>query len=129
MCQCFSKIEDLCSQAMKQAAKEVFENKMHYHGTMKTVARAYLNNRECSVYFLSELKLRRIFPAVDFVNTNQVYFKYTSSILQVYFKYTSSIVQVYFLKKNLANYQMVAQIFLRDWSLCGKTKLYSDFLI
>ena len=81
MCQCFSKIEDLCSQARKQAAKEVFENKMHYHGTMKTVARAYLNNREGSVYFLSELKLRRIFPAVYFVNTNQVYFKYSSSIL------------------------------------------------
>ena len=83
---------------MKQAAKEVFENKMHYHDTMKTIASAYLNNRECSVYFLPELKLRRIFPAVHFVNTNL----------------PKERVQVYFLKKNLANYQMVAQIFSRD---------------
>ena len=42
---------------------------------MKTIAKAYLSNRECSVqeavyHILSELKLRRIFPAVYFVNTN-----------------------------------------------------------
>ena len=75
MCQYFSKTEDQCSQAMKQAAKEVFENNIHHHDTMKTIARAYLSNRECSaqeaVYqILPELKLRRIFPAVHFVNTN-----------------------------------------------------------
>ena len=48
---------------------------MHHHDTMKTIAKAYLSNRECSVqeavyHILSELKLRRIFPAVCFVNTN-----------------------------------------------------------
>ena len=67
--------EDQCSQAMKQVAKEAYENKMHHHHTMKTIAKAYLNNRECSVqeavyHVLPELKLRRIFPAVYFVNTN-----------------------------------------------------------
>ena len=60
---------------MKQAAKEAFENNMHNHDIMKTVAKAYLSNRECSVHeamyhILPELKLRRIFPAVYFVNTN-----------------------------------------------------------
>ena len=75
MCQYFSKTKDQCSQAMKQAAKEAFENNMHHHDTMKTIAKAYLSNRECSVqkavyHILSELKLRRILPAVYFVNTN-----------------------------------------------------------
>ena len=49
MCQYFSKTEDRCSQAMKQAAKEAFENNMHHHETMKTIAKACLSNRECSV--------------------------------------------------------------------------------
>ena len=55
---------------MKQAAKEAFENNIHHHhDTMKTIAKAYLSNRECSVleavyHILPELKLRRIFPAV-----------------------------------------------------------------
>ena len=75
MCQYFSKTEDQCSQVMKQAAKQAFENKMHHHDTMKTIAKAYLSNRECSVkeaiyHILPELKLWRIFPAVSFVNTN-----------------------------------------------------------
>ena len=74
MCQYFSKTEDQCSQAMKQAAKESFENNMNHHDTMKTFAKAYISNRECSVqevvyHILPELKLRRIFPAV-FANTN-----------------------------------------------------------
>ena len=34
---------------MKQAAKEDFENNMHHHGTMKTIAKAHLSNHECSV--------------------------------------------------------------------------------
>ena len=42
---------------------------------MKTIARAQLNNRQCSVQevmynILTELKLRRIFPTVYFVNAN-----------------------------------------------------------
>ena len=53
---------------MKQAAKDGFKNKMHHHT-------AYLSIRICSVkevvyHILSELKLRRIFPAVYFVNEN-----------------------------------------------------------
>ena len=48
---------------------------MHHHDTMKTIAKASLNSRECSVqeevyHILPELKLRIIFPAVYFVNTN-----------------------------------------------------------
>ena len=75
MCQCFSKTEDQCLQALKQAAKEAYENNMHHHDTMKTITKAYLNSRQCSVqeavyHILPELKLRRIFAAVYFVNTN-----------------------------------------------------------
>ena len=75
MCLYFSKIEGQCSQAMKHAAKETFEKNMHHHDTMKTFAKSYLSNRECSVqeeayHILSELKLRTIFPVVTIVNTN-----------------------------------------------------------
>ena len=75
MCQYFSKTEDQCSQVIKQAVKEAFENHMHYHGIMKTISRAYLSNRDCSVqeavyHIFPKLKLRRIFPNVYFVNTN-----------------------------------------------------------
>ena len=75
MCSYFSKSEDQCSQAMKEAAREAFENNAGQYQTMKTIARAYLSKRECSVqeavyHILPELKLRRVFPAVQFVNTN-----------------------------------------------------------
>ena len=75
MCQYFSKTEDGCTQAMKKTTKEVFKNKMDHHDTMKTVAKAYLSDRECflqeAVYpILPELKVSRIFHAVYFVNTN-----------------------------------------------------------
>ena len=75
MCQYFLQTEDQCSQAIKQAAKEAFKNNMHHHDAMRTIARAYLSNRVRSVqeavYHISpELKLRRIFPVVHFVNTN-----------------------------------------------------------
>ena len=36
----FSKTEEQCSEAMKQAAKDAFENNMHHHGIMKTIAKA-----------------------------------------------------------------------------------------
>ena len=60
---------------MKQAAKEAFENKLHHHDTMKTIAKAYLSNRECSIqeavyHILPELKLRRIFLAVYCIKAN-----------------------------------------------------------
>ena len=46
---------------------------MHHHDTMKKLAKASLSNRECFLqepvyHILPELKLRRIFPAVYFVN-------------------------------------------------------------
>ena len=49
MCQYFSKIENPCSQAMKQAVKEAFQDNMVHHDTMKTFAKAYLSIRGCSV--------------------------------------------------------------------------------
>lgn len=75
MCQYFSKPRDRCSQSMKQASKEVFENSMHRHDSIKTSAKGYLSNREGSVqkvvyHTLPELKLRIIIPDVYFVNTN-----------------------------------------------------------
>ena len=75
MCSYFSKSEDQCSQAMRQAAKEALENNIGHYQSMKTITRAYLSKRECSVqeavyHVLPELKLRRVFPAVQFVNTN-----------------------------------------------------------
>ena len=69
MCPYFPKAEDGYSQAMKQVAKEAFENNMHHHDTMETIAKAYLSNQECSVQE-AVFKLRRIVPAVYFVNTN-----------------------------------------------------------
>ena len=75
LCQYFSKNEDQCSQSMKEADKEAFENNMHHHDTMKTIFRAYLSSRDCSVlevvyHILPELKLRRKFLAVHIANIN-----------------------------------------------------------
>ena len=49
MCQYFSKTENQCSHTMKQAAKKPFENNMDHHDNMKTISKAYLSNRDCSV--------------------------------------------------------------------------------
>ena len=49
MCQYFSKTENQCLQSVKQAAKETFKNNMHHHDTMKSIAKACLSNKECSV--------------------------------------------------------------------------------
>ena len=75
MCQYFSKIEDQCSQTMKQEVRKNIKNNIHHRDTIKTIAKAYLSNKECSVretvfLILAELKLRRIFPAVYFANIN-----------------------------------------------------------
>ena len=61
MCQYFSKTEGQCSKVMKLVAKEVFQNKMYDHDTMKTIAKAYFSSRESSVqgkvyHILSVLK-------------------------------------------------------------------------
>ena len=103
MCQYFSKTEDQCSQIIKQTAKEAFENNMHDHGTIRTIAKVYLSNRESSVqdsvyHILSDLKLSRIFPAVYFNNINLL----------------EERVQVLLPKRNLVNYPMIDHIFSRD---------------
>ena len=41
ICQYFSKTQDQCSQAMKQAGKEAVESNMYPHDTMKTIAKAF----------------------------------------------------------------------------------------
>ena len=75
ICLCFLETEDQCSQAMKKAVKEAFENNIHHHDALKTIAKAYLSNRDCPVqeavyHILPKLNLKRIFQAAHFVNTN-----------------------------------------------------------
>ena len=71
LCQCISKTQAQCPQAMKQAAKETLEGSMHHLGTM--ITKACLSNweylvQEAVYYILLELKLRRISPALCIVN-------------------------------------------------------------
>ena len=75
MCSYFSKSEDQCSAAMKQAAKEVLDNEFGHFDAMKNILHAYASKQECSVHkavyhVLPELHLLRVFPSVYFVNTN-----------------------------------------------------------
>ena len=75
MCSYFSKFEDECSLAMRQAAKEAFENNLSNYKTIQGIALAYVNKRECSVqetvyHVLPELHLRKISPGVYFDNSN-----------------------------------------------------------
>ena len=49
MCAYFSKTEDETSEAMKQAAKEVFVSGKSNFGKMKAIARAYITKLERSV--------------------------------------------------------------------------------
>ena len=75
MCFYFLKSEDKCSFAMKQAALEAFNTKLDQFNAMKNILKAYTSNRKCSVqeavyHILPELHLRRVFPGVQFVNTN-----------------------------------------------------------
>ena len=68
ICKYFSKTEDQCSQAKKQAAKEAFENSMHHHDTGKKIAILYSTSVQETVHHI--LNLKGIFPTVYFVNTN-----------------------------------------------------------
>ena len=75
MCSYLSKQEDKCSQAMKQAVKEAFENNLDNYQQMKSVAHAYSSKRECSVqesvyHIMPELWLRKMFPGVIYANSN-----------------------------------------------------------
>ena len=60
---------------MKQASREALDNNKDHRDPMKTIVKACLNNRDCSIqetvyHILPELKGNRIFAAVYFVNTN-----------------------------------------------------------
>lgn len=88
----FTKTKGLRVQAMRKEANEVFENNKHHHNAIKTIAKVFLCNRECSLqeaayHIFPELKLRRIFLAVTFLT--QIFQRKCS-------KY-------YFQKKNLEN--------------------------
>lgn len=75
MCAYFSKSEDESSEAMRQAAKEAVNSNLSSYQQMKSIARAYITKRECSVqeavyHIMPELWLRKTYPGVSFVKTN-----------------------------------------------------------
>lgn len=61
--------------SMRQAAKEAMKSNLSSYEQMKSIARAYITKRKCSVqeavyHVMPELWLRKTFPAVVFINTN-----------------------------------------------------------
>ena len=99
MCRNFSKTEDQCSRALKQAAKKALRT-TYLYGTMKRFAKDYLSSPECSVqdavyHILPELNLKKIFLALYFVNTKSSKRKCWSITLRK------------------ASYQTIAQMFSR----------------
>ena len=75
MCKYLSKTEDECSKAMKQAFVDARENNLGKFDEMIKIAQAYAANRECSVQepvyqVMPELRLRKTFPGVHFLNSN-----------------------------------------------------------
>ena len=75
LCSYLSKQEDEVSLAMAEAAREAKESNASKFEQMKKIARAYTTHREISVqeavyHILPELNLRKIFPKVEFANTN-----------------------------------------------------------
>ena len=77
----FSKEEDETSEAMKQAAREALAGNKSDCEKMKAIARAYATKRECSVQeavylVMPELLLRKMFPAVIFLNSNMLEKRY-----------------------------------------------------
>ena len=60
---------------MNQGAGEFFDTKVDQFNSMKNILKVYTSYRKCSVqeavyHILPELHLRRVFPGVQFVNTN-----------------------------------------------------------
>ena len=47
-----------CSQTMKEIAKEAFENNMHHHDTMKTIAKDYLSNLGGSLPYFARIEAK-----------------------------------------------------------------------
>ena len=75
MCAYLSKLEGECSHAMHEAFKDPFSKNVDNNNQMKSIARAYTNNRKCSVqefvyHVLRGLGLRKTFPGVIFANSN-----------------------------------------------------------
>ena len=75
MCAYSSRAEDKSSEAMKQAVKEAMKRNLSSYEQMKTIARAYITKRECSVqeaiyHVIPELWLRKSYALVIFINTN-----------------------------------------------------------
>ena len=75
MCAYFSKAEDGTSEAMKEAAKDVFNSGVSDYEKMKAIAKTYTTKRECSVQgavylIMPELWPRKTFPKDMFLNSN-----------------------------------------------------------
>ena len=75
MCAYLSKSEGECSHAMQEAFKDAFSKNLDNNNQMKSITRAYTNNRECSVqefvyHVLRGLWLRKTFPGAIFANSN-----------------------------------------------------------
>ena len=65
-----------CSLAMKEAFKQANDMNVSKFDTMYKIARAFSDNRECSVQeavyqLMPQLWMRKTYPVVKFVNTNQ----------------------------------------------------------
>ena len=65
MCAYFCNSYDESSEAMKQAAKETIKMNLISYKQMKTIARAYITRRECSVreavyHVMPEMWLRKL---------------------------------------------------------------------
>jgi len=75
MCAYLSKSEDESTEAMKQAAKEAYENGKTIQERMKLISKAYRTQREMSIQeavsiVLPEIWLRKTSPGVIFANSN-----------------------------------------------------------
>ena len=73
VCSYLLKFEDKCSFSMKQVTEEAFGTfKLHQFNTMKNISKPYTSNRkqEGVYHILPELHREKIFPGVQFVNTN-----------------------------------------------------------
>ena len=70
-----SKSENECSVAMNQAVRDAFKKELNTYEQMKSVANAYINEKECSIQecvyqFLPGHWLRKTFESVIFANSN-----------------------------------------------------------
>ena len=75
MCAYLSKSEDESTEAMKQAAKEAYENGKTTQERMKSISKAYRTQREMSIQeavsiVLPDIWLRKTMPGVTFANSN-----------------------------------------------------------